>query len=168
MRSTIFALFACAGTLAIGQSTGPASANPSQYWSIPPGITQTGSNPFTEEFLKQSIQPSRNWHFNPSIPQQTLTVPRHDLVSPGDVLKIDPQIIVHPPLSSLGEQQPGTLIAQNLYPGLQFLPIQKCKGMGEPIPTIWPNGKVRQIPTVWPNFKMLPAQRKATAKAEGK
>jgi hypothetical protein len=55
---------------------------------------------------------------------------------------IDPQMVVHPPKSSLGVQPPGTLVAQNQYPNLRFLPID------------WPEAKIELIPIYWPNLKV--------------
>jgi hypothetical protein len=82
-------------------------------------------------------------------------------------VKINPKMIVPPPQSSLGEKQSATLIAQDLHPGLQFLPLQEWKEKGEPIPTTWPNLKIERIPTNWPNVKMLPVQTDPD-KASGK
>jgi hypothetical protein len=65
-------------------------------------------------------------------------------------------MIVRPPASSVGVQPPGSQIAQNLYPGLELLPIQQFKG--EPIPTTFPNMKVEQIPITWPQYKVVYAQ----------
>jgi len=86
----------------------------------------------------------------------------------GSDAQIDPKIVVHPPQSSLGEQPPGTLVAQNLYPGLQLLPIEESKSKAEPIPTTWPNRKIEQIPTVWPNGELLPVNSGAKSQSAGK
>ncbi len=80
--------------------------------------------------------------------------PLHRLDDP----QIDAQIIVHPPPSSLGEQPQGTQLAQNLYPGLQLLPIDESKAKGQPIPITWPNLKIEQIPIVWPKLEFNPVQ----------
>jgi hypothetical protein len=60
--------------------------------------------------------------------------------------QLDPGIIVHPPPSSLGAQPKGTLLAQNLYPGLVLLPIDMSKLKGQPIPIAWQDLKVQRIP----------------------
>ena len=59
--------------------------------------------------------------------------------------QIDPEIVIHPSQSRLGTQQ-GTEIAQNQFPGLQFLPIEWPKLKMEPIPITWPNLKMEPIP----------------------
>jgi hypothetical protein len=70
----------------------------------------------------------------------------------------DPEMVVHPPQVSLGVQPPGTQVAQNLYPGLQLMPIEQPKMKVEPIPTIFPNAKVEKIPTTWTQFTISPIQ----------
>lgn len=132
MRLTILALLLSTGTAALCQSVAPAPANPQQPGLAPFGITQGG-----RDFAK--LPP--DWHL-------TSVLPRKMEIQPGPWLQhrfnpqIDAQIIVHPPPSSLGEQWPGTLLAQNLYPGLQLLPIDESKPKGQPIPTTWPNQKI--------------------------
>jgi hypothetical protein len=59
----------------------------------------------------------------------------------GDA-RIDPQILVHPPQSGIVSQPPGTAIAQNQFPGLQYLPIE------------WPQAKIKPIPTRLPYLKI--------------
>jgi len=65
------------------------------------------------------------------------------LKPPGNA-QIDPKIIVHPAQSRIGDQPPGTQIAQNQFPGLELLPIE------------WPQLKIKPIPTVWPKLKLEP------------
>lgn len=66
-------------------------------------------------------------------------------------------MIVHPPKSSLGAQPQGTMVAQNEYPGLQFLPIEVASAELKPIPIAWPNLKLQPIPIEWPKAKALSA-----------
>ena len=70
----------------------------------------------------------------------------------------DPKMIVHPPQGSIGAQPRGTQVAQNLYPGLQFMPIEKSTSKMVPIPTTFPNMKMEKITTTWSQYKALPVQ----------
>lgn len=138
MRPAILALLLCTSPAAFGQWAQPAPVNPSQ-----PGIPPRAFNlpPSGRGFN----QPPTVFPFNGTIPRPAIVLPPTHLDLKQQA-KIDPQIIVRPPQSSIGYQAPGTLIAQNLYPGLQFLPIGETKGKLEPIPTTWPNFKMEQIP----------------------
>jgi hypothetical protein len=78
-----------------------------------------------------------------------------------DRAQIDPQMIIHPPKSSLGVQPPGTLVAQNEYPGLQFLPIESSSMKLEKIPITWPNLKLQSIPILSPKSRLLPVGNQA-------
>jgi hypothetical protein len=82
----------------------------------------------------------------------------------GDA-QIDPQMIVHPTARDLGVQPAGTLVAQNLYPGLQYLPIEAegCGPKGGPLSTTWRELKVEPISIAWPKFKMEPTANSATS-----
>jgi hypothetical protein len=82
------------------------------------------------------------------------------LVFPMVRTPIDPKMIVRPPKSSLGVQPQGTLVAQNLYPGLRFQPIETSTARLYPIPTPWPNLKLQKIPIVWPNYKLISIESK--------
>jgi hypothetical protein len=82
--------------------------------------------------------------------------------------QMDPRIVVHPPQSSLGVQPPGSLVAQNLYPGLQLLPIEQSRATAEPIPAIWPHLKIKQIPIIWPKGVIKPVQGSVNAQLAGK
>ena len=81
--------------------------------------------------------------------------------------QIDPQMILHPTARDLGTQPPGTLVAQNLYPGLKFQPIgaQLCAPRGGLLSTTWPKLKVAPIPITWPNMKRMPVGTDATIAA---
>lgn len=166
MRLTILALFLSAGTTVLCQSAAPA--NPEKQWLILPDATT--SQP-ARDFSK--LPP--DWHFTSVVPMQTMKT----VILPGQLAlqrrsdlqarsQIDPKIVVHPPQSSLGEQPPGALLAQNLYPGLQLLPIEECTKVLTPIPTTWPNLKLEQIPTVWPKPELLPVDGGAKGQAAGK
>jgi len=98
------------------------------------------------------------------------TIPRGAVVSPLQQLQsqIDPQMIVHPPASSLGEESKGTLVAQNLYPGLEFLPIDQSKGKLQPIPITWPGFKMEPIPTDVSKTEMNLVAKGETARAAKK
>jgi hypothetical protein len=163
MRFTILALFLSTGTAAFCQSAAPAPANPEKQWLMLPGTTQPA-----RDFGKLP----QDWHFTGIAPMKTMIL-RDQLAVPNGSdaqsrSQIDPKFIVHPPQSSLGAQPPGTLVAQNLYPGLQLLPIEELKTKGEPIPTTWPNLKIEQIPIVWPKAELLPVDSGATGHAAGK
>jgi hypothetical protein len=67
---------------------------------------------------------------------------------------LDSRMIVHPPPSSLGVQPRGTQLAQNLYPGLELLPIDISKAKLQPIPIIWPDLKVEPIPIHAPKVEV--------------
>lgn len=81
-----------------------------------------------------------------------------------DNVQIDPNIIVHPPQPSLGEQAPGTQIAQNLYPGLVLLPIDESKAKLQQIPITWRNLNVQNIPIVWPRLEIKQVENGAAKK----
>jgi hypothetical protein len=160
MQFGVVALFLSAGTTALSQLAGP---NPAR-----PGSNQRRILLFQEEFAKV---PDSQITFGRPV---KLVIPP-DLVLPNLVppsrgglrredAQTDPKIIVHPPPSSIGNQPPGAAVAQNLYPGLQLLPIEKAKG--GPIPNRWPDLKVQQIPIVWPKFEMKPAENGTAAKLQ--
>ena len=126
MRFPLFALMLCA-QLAFGQ----ASSNP----DIPGQPPSTWST-LGKEFSRLPPQ----WGTLRGMPyaQMDRPVPK-PLIPLGDA-RIDPQIILRPPQSYIGS--PGTAIAQNQFPGLQYLPIE------------WPRASVKPIPTTWPKFQM--------------
>ncbi len=160
MRLTMLAVFLSTGVCAFCQTAAPFPANPDQFTLNPPIV----------------IQPERDFTKLPSninafgtTPRQLILVPtqRKIVVLPesGFNRQIDKQMIVHPPQSSLGEQAPGTLVAQNLYPGLQLLPIDELMLKAEPIPTIWPNLKMQRIPVAWPKLEIKQMESGTTAQA---
>jgi hypothetical protein len=159
MRLTILALLLSTGTAASCQSAPPAPANQQQPWLTPPGIPQAG-----RDFTK----PPSDWRIRSVVPRKMEILPGPWPLHRFDDAQIDAQIIVHPPPSSLGEQSPGALLAQNLYPGLQLLPIDGSKAKGELIPTTWPNLKIEQIPIVWPRLEFNPVQKSPNGPAPEK
>ena len=158
MRIPIFALFLSAGTAAFCQSAVQIPLQPDQTWVFPPGSAQPGQN-FSK--LPQGFQ------FG-SVPNPTLILPITVEVPPRLKTQIDPKMIVHPPMSGIDGQAPGTLVAQNLYPGLQLLPIDGSKAKLEPIPILWPKMKVENIPTAWPDCKMVLVESGTNATPAGK
>ncbi len=145
MRLRILALLLSSGTAACCQTAAPSPANPQQHFLTPPAIAQPG-----RDFGR--LPP--NWHFDSAVPQKTILLRDAGAAGLGEPAEIDPKMIVRPPQSSLGEQPPGTQLAQNLYPGLQLLPIEESKAKAEPIQITWPNLKVEQIPIVWPKLEI--------------
>ena len=145
MRPAIFALILFASPPAFCQSAPPAPVKP----ALPPLTLTLPPQPPIFEFN----QPPNEFHFDGFVPRPTVVLHPAPLQF-KDHAQIDPQMIVHPPKSSLGLESPGTLIAQNLYPGLQLLPIDQPKAKLEPIPTTWPNLKVEPIPIYFPTAQI--------------
>jgi hypothetical protein len=143
-----------AGTTAFCQSVPPAGANTENLVNTSPTIFQ-----FQKEIAKA---PERQ--FTASAPLNIGLRPDVGVLQ-GNA-QIDPKIIVHPPPSSIGAQPPGTQMAQNLYPGLQWLPIGESHVKERPIPTQWPKSALEAIPTEWHKFKISPAQDDAAAKPQ--
>ena len=71
-------------------------------------------------------------------------------------------MIIHPPKSSVGVQPQGTLVAQNIYPGLRLLPIGSAAAL-KPIPADWPRLKIESIPITWSNSTVLPVDSGSAA-----
>jgi hypothetical protein len=163
MRLTILALFLYTGVAAFCQSAAPVPASPEKPWRILPGATN--SQP-ARDFSKLP----QEWHFTTVAPRmKTMTIlPGPLALGCGSDAQIDPKIVAYPPQASLGEQPPGTLVAQNLYPGLQLLPIEESKGKAELLPTTWPTRKIERIPIVWPKGELLPVDSGAKGQAAGK
>jgi hypothetical protein len=150
MRPSALSLFFSAGTVALCQSASTSPSNPQQNWLTPPELAQPGG-----DFTKLSPQ----WHFDSTVPIFRLVPgPLHQKDDPH----IDPKIVVHPSQSSVGDQPPGTLVAQDLFPGLMVLPIQESQVKEQPIPTTWPDLRVQNIPIVWPKFDLKPAGSSAS------
>jgi hypothetical protein len=161
MRFTIFALFLPAATIAAGQSPQSAPEVPRQRLATPPSITlqESARNPAALPLNITII----NIQKHPKIFVPPAQISFRD---PGATL--DAKIVVHPPQLSVGALAPGTTVAQNLYPGLELLPIEQSKAKGEPIPTTWPNAKIEAIPIVWPKAELLPVTTGGRTQAASK
>lgn len=143
MRLTILAVVLSTGSLALCQSnvSGPGSSQ--QNWLLTPGSS------LADEGISK-LSPKQ---FSLQVPKDakifsTATVPH--LVTGAQA---DPQMIVHPPLGTI-VQQPGIQIAQNLYPSLEFLPVDGPKAGLQAMPTTWPEFKIEQIPTAYPKCRI--------------
>ena len=135
MRIVIRALFFFAGATAFGQSGPFGPLNPNPSGNLPSPWTAQG-----RDFGK--LPPG--WPATMNLAEWTAILPAPKTLKPFGDAQVDPKIAVHPAQSRLGDQPPGTQIAQNQFPGLELLPIQ------------WPNARIKPIPTVWPNLKMEP------------
>jgi len=155
MRLTLLALILYVGTKAFCQSTVPVPGSPYKPQQNPPIVNWPGT-----DFSK--LPPVWNGSF--VAPRPMIVLPNLGAAHLIDRAQIDPQMIVHPPKSSLGVQPQGTLVAQNEFPGLQFLPIGSSSRKFEKIPSPWPHLKIQQIPVVWPNFKLIPVGNQAPGK----
>jgi hypothetical protein len=157
MRIAIFALFLSSGLAVFCQSPSPAPLQPNRTWVL----QEDGK--LNREIDKPS--PDLKFKFDPN---QTLIFPKTVEIPLKDKVQIDPQMIVRPPKSGIGEQAPGKLIAQNLYPGLQLLPIDGSNAKVEPIPITWPKMKMGNIPPACPDCKMVLVRSGTTAPPAGK
>jgi len=130
--------------MALCQSSAQAPVNPRKPGELSPAFNWPGTD-------FSSIPPT--WHPD-SVPVQTIIVLRD--AGPAklrDNAKIDPGIIVHPPKSNLGVEPQATMLAQNQFPGLRFLPIEVSNTELGPIPILWPNLKLQPILIEWPRAK---------------
>ncbi|MGA2216774.1 MAG: hypothetical protein ABSG51_01720 [Terracidiphilus sp.] len=179
MRVASAALLLCSGVHLFCQSSTPVPANPDNANRDTANPDKQGQNP-PSVFLQQ-----KDFSKGPPVWQITPGEPLKLVVPPGTgsfeklgrqwrqfgAPPVDPEMIVRPPASSIGAQPPGTQIAQNLYPGLELLPvdwskfpINWSKFKEEPIPTAFPNMKVEPIPITWPQYKAVYAQSNTVAK----
>src|ERR1700722_2580236 len=129
MRVTILGLLLY-GTAALCQSSAPAPV--------------TAEN-LARASLVPALQPSRDfsklppgWHAIPLADPKVMMVPNAVDTPRLSNAEIDPEIIVHPPPSSIGVQPPGTAVKQNEYPNLRMLPIDATNSALEAIPTMSP------------------------------
>ena len=156
MRVAVAALLVCAGVPVFCQSAGISSPSFEKEKKDPPSV-----------FL-----PQRELMKGPPVGQIRLAGPLKMTLPLGagslrmGNAQIDPEMVVQPPQASIGVQPPGTQIAQNLYPGLQLMPIDQSKAKVVPIPTAFPNMKLEKIPTVWPQYKISPIQSGKAGPAE--
>jgi hypothetical protein len=151
MRCALFMMFLSAGTLGFGQA-GPAA---------PP--TPFGQEPSPQQTWQgHDFGRLPTWHWDPSLStlrsSKVVLPPSKQAIVPLGDASVDPQIVRHPSQRSLGTLLPGTQVAQNLFPGLTFQPIedQRCAPASGPLSTIWPQLEMKQIPITWQNLKMEP------------
>lgn len=142
MRFGVLILFLCGVRAAVAQS------NPAVPFAAPPN-----SSPWSAQERDFSKLPP-NFRFMPGL--ATFALPKLPQHTPRFETHVDPQIIVHPPQQRLGMQPPGTQVAQNLYPGLVFQPIDEQCSRPEvaQLSTMWPDLKMQRIPTEWMKVKI--------------
>jgi hypothetical protein len=141
MRSAILALFFCAGTAALCQTSTRAPFNLGRHDQNPP-------------VAKPSIDLDKLFSsapMKPFIPLEIFAPPAKAAAPWSEDARIDPKMIVHPPQASFGLQQ-GIPVEQNEYANLRMLPIDSPASGLQPIPNQWPNLKVQSIPTRWPRL----------------
>jgi len=105
----------CAGTAVFAQS------NPAGSYKLEltqPAFTQSAGNPSN---LRADLH-ATNEQLWKSFAISSRREPQRK-----DKAEIDPGMIIRGPKSSVVVQPPGTPIAQNLYPGLELLPIVKVE-----------------------------------------
>lgn len=159
MRIAILAFVLCSGLVGLCQSAVPAPSSPELHWLAPPGMELPGPG---------LNKPPQDWHFPNTFPRNIVIHPGPmDLMRSRDA-QIDPKIVVHPSQSSLGQQPPTTLMAQNLYPGLQLMPICRPNTGLHSISIVWPNLKAQPTPTTWPKGNILPIETGPTGQPAGK
>jgi hypothetical protein len=141
MRLSMLAVVLSTASLALGQAAAPGPGSLQQ--NLPPSGAWTGLErrqiPQTRQFTFEVPKDAKGF--------SSITMP--DLAAGA---ALDRQMIVHPPPGTV-PQQAGIQIAQNLYPGLQLLPIEDHKTGVQPIPTAWPELKVEPIPIGCPKCR---------------
>jgi hypothetical protein len=152
MRLWIFALSLCAATVAFCQSSAQVPVNPDKVDQLSPAFHWPGT-----DFSKM---PPR-WQTSSVSAPPMISLQNTGPTRRQDNAQIDPRMVIHPPKSSLGTLPPGTMVAQNVYPGLQLLPIEISSAKGQPSPIVWPNLKLQSIPIVSPMLKSLPVLSQA-------
>jgi len=161
MRLAVLTLFLPVAATSLCQSPAPVTQSPQQGRFTSPSIT------LSKPALTLDKHPSNITITNiQQLPK--IVLPPGQFTQSGAGSTLDPMIVVHPPQFSLGVQPSGTLLSQNLYPGLTFLPIEDPKTKGEPIPTTWPNARIEPIPIVWPKVELLPIESVPKGQAPGK
>ena len=154
MRVAILALFLFAGSTAFAQSGpfGPLNSDP-------PGSLPSPWTAQRRDFGK--LPPG--WPATMHTPEWIVIRPAPTTLKPFGDAEIDPKIIVHSSQSRIGDQPPGTQIAQNQFPGLELLPIEWPQLKIKPIPTVWPNLKMEPISTMCAECRMVPVRAGAPA-----
>jgi hypothetical protein len=161
MRLAVLTLLLPVAASAVSQSPAPVSQSPQQRSFTPPSITIP-----KPALTLSKLPPDITITSVQQLPK--IFLPPGQFTQPEGGFTLDSKIVVHPPQSSLGVQAPGTLVAQDLYPGLQLLPIEESKAKGEPIPITWPNARIEPIPIVWPKAELLQVESGAKGQAPGK
>lgn len=152
MREALLLVVSLAATVVCAQSNAPQAVAPPSFGVVAPG----GAG------MAPSI------HFKADGPlTRTLIVPATKMLAGNPDAEIDPKIVVHPSESALGEQQRGTLVAHNLYPGLEFKRIDEPAPAAIQIPRAWPDRRIENTPITWPDAKNVPVKAPDT-KAAGK
>ena len=129
MRVTILSLLLYA-TTAFCQSSAPAPVTAENLARTP----LVSALPPSRDFSK--LPPG--WHAVPLADPKIMMVPNAVDATRLSNAEIDPEIIVHPPPSSIGVQPPGTAVTQNEYPNLRMLPIDSTNSALEAILTMSP------------------------------
>lgn len=146
MRLVIAALILSAAPQVYCQSSEVQQEN---SCGVPPAFTLPAP-----EFGKM---PQQQWRMSNLFPAADLFRTEPKTLKPLGDAQIDPAIIIRPSQSKSIDQPQGTMIAQNQFPGLQFLPIDLAqRAKIKPIPTTWPLFKLEPIPTGCPQCAMLP------------
>ena len=160
MRVTILSLFLY-GTTAFCQSGTPAPVTADNLARTPLVLAPPPSRDFSK------LPPG--WHAIPLAEPKMMMVPNAVDATRLSNAGIDPEIIVHPPPSSIGVRPPGTAITQSEYPNLRMLPIESTNSALEAIPTMWPRYRLETIPTQWPVHQMVPVRSgfEVTAQSPG-
>jgi len=126
MRTAVLCLALTAGTVAFAQSNPVKPAEPFKLELTQPAFTQAAGDSAKARVELHGANTQLWKAFSISGPRQ---------LQRKDSAQIDPGMIIRLPQSSIGVQPPGTPIAQNLYPGLQLLPIEEAKAKQAAIPT---------------------------------
>jgi hypothetical protein len=153
MRLAIVGVCFSLATAAFCQSSTPAPVKPEGQPLNQPSWAQPSQD--------LNVTP-RNFRLS-TVPQGSPFLPRPESETQIELKtigprEVDPEMVMHPPQSSLGEQAPGTQVAQNLYPGLTLLPIQESKAKTQPIPIAWPDAPIKNIPIIWPKATVTPVE----------
>ncbi len=140
--------------LSLSLFAAPAALCQSPQFGLNPGKPQPAQPAFQFPGKDYSNTAPTWQHSNVSI-THTLSLPRMRIPRPPANPQIDPNFIIHPPKPRMADQPEGSLVAQNIYPGLRFMPIGSTATLKQ-IPTDWPKLKIESIPIKSPNSTMLP------------
>lgn len=153
MRCTLLALLLSTGTLAFGQAA-----------TVPPEQSDLTPSPWAKLNREFDGMTAQKWKDLGALPSWSVLLPppKQAVARLGDDA-LDPQMVHHPSPKNLGTRPPGTQVAQSLFPGLAFQPIDQAPNVGTlcapafgPLSTKWPMLNVQRIPTDWPKLKMEP------------